>query len=41
MNSLLFLVADLSVERVGAPLICSEFILRDWPEGKKPQLMYD
>ncbi|KAK3776903.1 hypothetical protein RRG08_024673 [Elysia crispata] len=25
--------ADLSVERVGAPLICSEFILRDWPEG--------
>lgn len=24
---------DLSVERVGAPLICSEFILRDWPEG--------
>ncbi|XP_025080298.1 long-chain-fatty-acid--CoA ligase 4-like isoform X2 [Pomacea canaliculata] len=24
---------DLSVERVGAPLICCEFRLRDWPEG--------
>ncbi|GFN91554.1 long-chain-fatty-acid--coa ligase 4-like [Plakobranchus ocellatus] len=24
---------DLSVERVGAPLICCEFLLRDWVEG--------
>lgn len=24
---------DLSLERVGAPLLCSEFRLRNWPEG--------
>lgn len=30
----MFVVSDYSTGRVGAPLICSEIQLRDWPEGK-------
>lgn len=28
------LVADYSTGRVGAPLVCSEFMLKDWEEGE-------
>ena len=31
---LFFSVWDYSTGRVGAPLICSEFTLKDWQEGE-------
>ena len=31
---LTFSATDLSLGRVGAPLMCCEFRLQDWPEGR-------